>query len=211
MYVLNGFLILYLLLFCPLDGFSKIHKWVDKDGNVYLTSQPPAEEATGIKEYGKHGIRDEPEDETNDIIRIRKSLRSTAKTEKNIGHLNKANKILSIERNIAKNISSGKRAYVINLKLNQGKFNEALLLSLGYEMPRRDDKKAYRQNNAIVENCEKKWDEDSKMINYCIRKQIKARSEVLSFKNNRIRKDCEKKWDDNFSMVNYCIKKKYSK
>jgi hypothetical protein len=65
-YVLNSFLILYLLLFCPLDGFAKMYKWVDKDGNVHLTSQPPDEEATGIKEYGKDGIRAEPENETNE-------------------------------------------------------------------------------------------------------------------------------------------------
>lgn len=32
MYFLNGLLIFYLLLLCPLDGFAKPHKWVDEKG-----------------------------------------------------------------------------------------------------------------------------------------------------------------------------------
>ena len=210
MYFLNGFLFVFLFLFFPLDGFAKVYKWVDKDGKIHLMSQPPTEETTRVKEYGKDGIRNEPEDEksdeTNDIAKIRESLKSTAKTEKNLGHLKKANRILSIEHNIAKNISNRRIAYVINIKLNEGKFAESILLSLGYEMPRRDDKEAYRQYNAIVENCEKKWDENFEMISFCIKEQIKTRFSVLSSKNDRIRKDCEKKWGDNFRMVSHCIK-----
>jgi hypothetical protein len=65
MYLLNGFLIFCLLLFCPLDGFAKMYKWVDKNGQVHITGTKPPEGVTKIKEYGKDGIRDEPEDETN--------------------------------------------------------------------------------------------------------------------------------------------------
>ena len=41
MYLLNSFLIFCLLLFCPLDGFAKMYKWVDKDGKIHLSSQKP--------------------------------------------------------------------------------------------------------------------------------------------------------------------------
>ena len=43
MYLLNGLLIFCLLLFCPLDGFAKLYKWVDKDGGIHLSSTKPVE------------------------------------------------------------------------------------------------------------------------------------------------------------------------
>lgn len=60
MYFLNGFLVFCLLAFFPLDGFAKMYKWIDKDGQVHFTDRKPTEETKEIKEYGKDGTR-EPE------------------------------------------------------------------------------------------------------------------------------------------------------
>jgi len=43
MYLLNGFLVFCLLLFCPLDGFAKNYKWIDKNGKIHLSNQKPDE------------------------------------------------------------------------------------------------------------------------------------------------------------------------
>ncbi len=52
MYFLNGFLIFCLLLFCPLDGFAKIYKWVDKNGQIHLSDAPSVDqEQKDVKEY----------------------------------------------------------------------------------------------------------------------------------------------------------------
>ena len=60
MYFLNGFLVFCLLLFCPLDGFAKMYKWVDKDGQVHFTDRKLTEEETEIKEFGKDGTKEPP-------------------------------------------------------------------------------------------------------------------------------------------------------
>ncbi len=39
MYLLNGFLILCLLLFSSLDGFAKVYKWVDKNGQTHIADK----------------------------------------------------------------------------------------------------------------------------------------------------------------------------
>ena len=66
MYLLNGFLVFCLLLFCPLDGFAKMYKWVDKDGQVHFTDRKLTEEETELKEFGKDGTKEPqlPEEET---------------------------------------------------------------------------------------------------------------------------------------------------
>ena len=63
MYSLNVLLIFCLLVFCPLDGFAKMYKWADENGKIHFTDQPPPEEATEIKEYGKDGTKNEPKSE----------------------------------------------------------------------------------------------------------------------------------------------------
>ncbi len=60
MYLLNGFLVFCLLLFCPLDGFAKMYKWVDKDGQVHFTDRKLTEEETELKEFGKDGTKEPP-------------------------------------------------------------------------------------------------------------------------------------------------------
>jgi len=146
-------------------------------------------------------------DDANDITKVRKSLHAQARIENNLGHSHRAKMLLSIEQNIAENVSSGNKAYVIKTKINEGKYDEAFLMSIGYEMPKKSNKIDYRQNKAIFKNCEKKWGDDYSMIKYCIEKQLKSRQKVLSYPRNNIRTNCEKKWGDDFSMVGYCIKK----
>lgn len=143
----------------------------------------------------------------DDINMVRRSLQAQAQSEKNLGHYDKAKKLLAIERNIGENITNGRKAYVIRTKVNEGKLDEAFQLSLGYEFPSKAAKIDYRQNKAVLKNCEKKWGDNYRMVKYCIEKQLKAKEAILAYPKDNIRKSCEKKWGDDFSMVEYCIKK----
>ena len=56
MYLLNGLLIFCLLLFCPLDGFAKMYKWVDENGKIHLSDAPPVDQKQkDVKEYKGSG------------------------------------------------------------------------------------------------------------------------------------------------------------
>lgn len=43
-----------------------MYKWIDENGQVHFSDKQPTEETKEIKEYGKDGIRNEPEDETSE-------------------------------------------------------------------------------------------------------------------------------------------------
>lgn len=148
-------------------------------------------------------------DDETDIRKICESLRAQAKTEENLGHYDTAQRLLSIEKGIANNISDGRKAYVIRMKVNEGKYDEAKQLSENY-IPKKTYKPSHSQSSnsqSIRENCEKKWGDDYSMIKYCIEKQSKAKINVSSYPYDNIRKNCENKWGDDYSMVEYCIKK----
>ena len=53
MYLLNMFLVFSFLFVCPLDTFGKMYKWVDENGKVHWSDNPPPpdEKANNLKEY----------------------------------------------------------------------------------------------------------------------------------------------------------------
>ena len=66
------------------------------------------------------------------------------------------------------------------------------------------------QNNysdIIMNDCQKKWNTDYSMVEYCVKKQTKAYNSITSFPNNIILRQCKEKWNTDYSMVKYCYEK----
>ena len=64
----------------------------------------------------------------------------------------------------------------------------------------------------IRKNCEKKWEGDHKMVDYCIREQTQAKKLVRSAKGYGagIKQRCTTKWGDDYKMVKYCMDRQLS-
>ncbi len=74
------------------------------------------------------------------------------------------------------------------------------------EVQERNAAAASFSRNTIYSNCKAKWGTDYSMVEYCIKKQSKANSNVQRHRGG-IRARCEQKWGSDYSMVEYCIKK----
>lgn len=69
----------------------------------------------------------------------------------------------------------------------------------------------------ILKDCIKKWNDDSKMITYCINKQkdwinklnIWRPWDITKSNFKSVRNNCIKKWNNDFSMRNYCENKQF--
>ena len=60
---------------------------------------------------------------------------------------------------------------------------------------------------SIRSNCIEEWKTNYRMIEYCIKKQSNAYSEVNRIPNNQIKESCSKEWGENYRMIKYCYEK----
>lgn len=56
----------------------------------------------------------------------------------------------------------------------------------------------------IKSDCTKKWGTDYKMVEYCVKRQVKAVKYLASFEDQEILSNCAVKWKRDFKMVKYC-------
>ena len=57
----------------------------------------------------------------------------------------------------------------------------------------------------IDQRCRSEWGNNSRMVNYCTKRQRQAKREISAF-SGVIRNNCENEWGSNYRMVLYCIK-----
>ena len=61
-------------------------------------------------------------------------------------------------------------------------------------------------NADIRSNCLKKWGEDYEMVEYCIKNQSNAASNIYNSPDGNIKNNCLRKWGEDYEMVEYCMK-----
>ena len=61
-------------------------------------------------------------------------------------------------------------------------------------------------NADIRSNCFGKWGEDYEMVEYCIKNQSNAASNIYTAPDNNIKNNCLRKWGEDYEMVEYCMK-----
>ena len=60
-------------------------------------------------------------------------------------------------------------------------------------------------NADIRSNCFSKWGEDYEMVEYCIKNQSNAASNINNAPNTNIKNNCLRKWGEDYEMVEYCM------
>ena len=61
-------------------------------------------------------------------------------------------------------------------------------------------------NADIRSNCFGKWGEDYEMVEYCIKNQSNAASNINRSPDSNIKNNCLRKWGEDYEMVEYCMK-----
>ena len=61
-------------------------------------------------------------------------------------------------------------------------------------------------NADIRSNCFGKWGEDYEMVEYCIKNQSTAASNINRSPDSNIKNNCLRKWGEDYEMVEYCMK-----